>query len=145
MNLCHDSIGDCVYYNVNYPFLEQRKRRMMTGSWSFVYNAYYVPNSPESLLNHYKVVQLLTFWIKFVYYTVNCPLGAFTIYVDQFSEFFDPSLPISRLLIYWGLFSKVDIWLTPPSLSLVYVECKRPLFRKKGEQNDAQILLLCLQ
>ena len=39
--------------------------------------------------------------------------GAFTIYVDQFSEILDPSLPIGRSFIYWGLFSKVDIWLTP--------------------------------
>ena len=49
-------------------------------------------------------------------------MGAFTIYVDQFSEFSDPSLPIGRPFIYWGLFSKVDIWLTPPSLSRVYVD-----------------------
>ena len=53
--------------------------------------------------------------------------GVFTIYVDQFSEFLDPSLPIGRPFIYWGLFSKVDIWLTPPSLSGVYVDCECPL------------------
>ena len=59
---------------------------------------------------------------------LNSPyMGAFTIYVDQFSKFLDPSLPIGRPFIYWGLFSKVDICLTPPSLSLVYVDCKCPL------------------
>ena len=52
--------------------------------------------------------------------------GALTIYLDQFSKILDPSLPIGRPFIYWGWFSKVDIWLTPPSLSLVYVECECP-------------------
>ena len=56
-----------------------------------------------------------------------------TIYVDQFPEFLDPSLPIGRPFDYRGLFSKVDIWLTPPSLSIVYVECESPLRPKYPE------------
>ena len=57
---------------------------------------------------------------------------AFTIYVDQFSKFLNPSLPIGRSFIYWGLFSNVDIWLTPPFLSLVYVEFESPQARLDG-------------
>ena len=54
-------------------------------------------------------------------------MGSFTSYVDRFLGFFDPSLPPRRQFIYWSLFTRVDIWKTPPSLSPVYVDCEWPL------------------
>ena len=64
------------------------------------------------------------FWLRYVrlifcqyYLQLNgFSKGALTIYIDQFSEFSDPSLPIGRPFIYWGLFSEVDI--ADPSLPI---------------------------
>ena len=41
---------------------------------------------------------------------VNLPS---TIYVDKFSNFLDTSRPIGWPFVYWGQFSKVDIWQGP--------------------------------
>ena len=52
--------------------------------------------------------------------------GTFTFYVDNILRFFVPSLPIRRQIIWWSLSTCVDTWLTPPSLSYVYVRCGSP-------------------
>ena len=71
-----DSIEDCVYYDVNYPFLEQRRRsRMMvtTGSWAFVYIflvCIYIWNTFQPKYLHFRILSLLLLkhfiarWIK---------------------------------------------------------------------------------
>ena len=48
-------------------------------------------------------------------------------HIDRFWDFFDPSLPLCRQFYYIGLFSKVDIWPTPPPPSLVYMVYGSPL------------------
>ena len=58
--------------------------------------------------------------------------GAFIFYVDNFWVIFNPSLLLHRQFIYWGLCTNVDIWKTPSSLYLVYIECEIPL--SYGEQ-----------
>ena len=76
--------------------------------------------------------------------------GSFTFYVDRNLGFFDPSLPPCRQFIYWGLFTRLDIWKTPPSLSSVYVDCERPLIIgsniiwiiQKWWKNDIQLIVL---
>ena len=73
----------------------------------------------------YPIQLLLAYFLPFLGNEIG--KGAFTIYVDQFSDFLDPSFPIGRPFIYLGLFGKVDIWLTPLSLSLVYIECESPI------------------
>ena len=106
-------------------------------SWSMAPTPTAVP-VPTSLLYMCWILllQVRNFWHRLPWQ------GAFTIYIDQFSEFLDPSLPIGRPFIYWGLFSKVDIRLTPPSLSLVYVECECPHMRQTRVLNGSKKVLL---
>ena len=59
------------------------------------------------------------------------PRGLFTFYVEKILGFFDPSLSLRRQFIYWGLYTSADFWETPPSLSLVYVECESPLIESE--------------
>ena len=75
-----------------------------------------------------RTIQKINYEHSFWDYNGHDIQGTFTIYVDQFSEFLDPSLPIGRPCIYYNSCNKVDIWLTLPFLSAVHVDSEWPQF-----------------
>ena len=60
-----------------------------------------------------------------VVYRANTNIGGVHILRRQKFGIFWP-LPPCEQFIYWTLFTGVDIWKTPHSLSFVYVDCERP-------------------